>query len=196
MNKFGNEFQSEGAQQCLYHGRKSDGTTIRGWLRSFAADVAVWRECQQVVNAGVTFINQQGLFRGAGEQLQAAMGTNRTHVASRQWAERLVAFVTAAEDQLKEGERLLMSTEILESTFALYKQLERQHSKGGFTSLPAGFGALLKEATPDTITRAFATASNKDVRAWVRDNLGETLTSKRLATYREFRSATKLATTT
>jgi hypothetical protein len=37
-----------------------------------------------------------------------------------------------------------MSTEILESTFALYKQLERQHSKGGFTSLLAGFGALLK----------------------------------------------------
>lgn len=167
-----------------------------GWLRSFAADVAVWRECQQVVDAGVKFINQQGLFRGAGAQLRAAMGANWTHAASRQLAERLVAFVTAAEDQLKEGERLPMSTEILESTFALYKQLERQHSKGGFTSLLAGFGALLKEATPDTITRALTTTSNQDVREWVRDNLGDTLTSKRLATYREFRSATELATTT
>ena len=32
-----------------------------------------------------------------------------------------------------------LSTEILESSFGLYKQLERQHSKGGFTTLLAAF---------------------------------------------------------
>jgi hypothetical protein len=167
-----------------------------GWLRSFAHELAEWRECQQVVNAGVQFINEQGLFRGAGEQLRAAMGTDRTHAASRQLAQRLVDFVTVSEGQLKEGERLPMSTEILESTFALYKQLERQHSKGGFTGLLASFGALLKPATDESIKRAFSTVSVKDVRKWIRENLGATLTSKRRATYREFQSATKLAVTT
>ena len=167
-----------------------------GWLRSFAAELARWRECQQVVNTGVTFINEQGLFRGAGAQLGAAMGTNLAHTSSRQLAQRLVAFVTAAEGQLQEGERLPMSTEILESTFALYKQLERQHSKGGFTSLLAGFGALLKPATDETIHRAFSTVSVKDVHQWTRENLGDTLASKRLATYKEFRSATQVATVT
>jgi hypothetical protein len=167
-----------------------------GWLRSFAVDLAAWRECQQVVNAGVTFINKQGLFRGTGTQLRVAMGTNLQHVAGQQVAQRLVDFVTAAEGQLKEGERLPMSTEILESTFALYKQLERQHSKGGFTGLLAGFGALLKPATNESIRRAFSTVSVKDVHQWTRDNLGATLTSKRLATYKDFRSATKRATTT
>lgn len=167
-----------------------------GWLRSFAAELAAWRECQQVVDAGVTFINEQGLFRGAGELLRAAMGTNLTHATSKQLAQRLVEFVTAAEGLLKEGERLPMSTEILESSFSLYKQLERQHSKGGFTSLLAGFGALLKTATEKTIQRAFATVSIKDVRQWIDENLGETLNSKRLATYKEFQSATKLATVT
>jgi len=166
-----------------------------GWLRSFAAELAKWRECQQVVNAGVTFINEQGLFRGAGAQLRAAMGANLAYAASQQLAQRLVDFVTAAEGKLKEGERLPMSTEILESTFALYKQLERQHSKGGFTSLLAGFGALLKTATDETIRRAFSMVSVKDVCQWTRENLGTTLTSKRLATYKEFRSATQLAAT-
>jgi hypothetical protein len=164
-----------------------------GWLRSFAGELAEWRECQQVVKGGVTFINEQGLFRGAGIQLRAAIGTNLTHRASQELAERLVNFVTAAEDQLKEGERLPMSTEILESTFALYKQLERQHSKGGFTSLLAGFGALLKPATDASIRRALSTVSIKEVNRWTRENLGTTLTSKRLATYKEFRSATELA---
>jgi hypothetical protein len=93
-------------------------------------------------------------------------------------------------------ERLPMSTEILESTFALYKQLERQHSKGGFTSLLAAFGALLKTATDETIRRAFSTVSIKDVYNWIHTNLGDTLTSQRIATYKEFRGATKTAAMT
>jgi len=167
-----------------------------GWLRSFAAGLAAWRECQQVVNAGVTFINERGLFRGAGAELCVTMGTSLRHAASRRLAQRLVDFVTASEDKLKEGERLPMSTEILESTFALYKQLEQQHSKGGFTSLLAAFGALLKTATDATIRRAFSAVSVKDVQQWSRENLATTLTSKRIAMYNQFRSATKLATVT
>jgi hypothetical protein len=73
--------------------------------------------------------------------------------------------------------------------------LERQHSKGGFTSLLAGFAALLKTATNESIRRAFSTVSVTDVRKWIHEKLGATLTSKRLASYNEFRSATKLATT-
>lgn len=167
-----------------------------GWLRSFAVELAQWRECQQVISAGVTFINQQGLFVGAGAQLAGVLGANLSHAASRQLAQRLVDFVTTAEGQLKPGERLPMSTEILESTFALYKQLERQHSKGGFTSLLASFGALLKPATDESLRRAFFTVSVKDVHQWVRKNLGTTLTAKRIAVYNEFRSATTLAATT
>ncbi len=167
-----------------------------GWLRSFASELAEWRECQQAVNLGVTFINEQGLYRGAGVQLREVIGANLGYAASRHLAERLVDLVRGSEVQLKEGERLPMSTEILESTFALYKQLERQHSKGGFTSLLAAFGALLKTATDETIRRAFSTVSTKDVHNWVRKNLGDTLTSKRLATYKEFRGATKTAAIT
>jgi hypothetical protein len=168
-----------------------------GWLRSFADELAVWRECQQVVSRGVTFINEQGLFRGASRQLRTALFANLTHSASRRLAKQLVKFVAAAERQLKElkaGERLPMSTEILESTFALYKQLERQHSKGGFTSLLAGFAALLKKSTPESIKQAFANAKIKDVKKWVKENLGDTLTTKRRTTYNEFKHASRAVT--
>jgi hypothetical protein len=167
-----------------------------GWLRSFADELAAWRECQEAVQRGVTFINEQGLFRGASLKLREAIGMPQTSPAGRELTERLVQFVAAAEDSLREGERLPMSTEILESTFALYKQLERQHSKGGFTSLLAGFGALLKPATDAGIRQAFAKVSVKDVNRWTREHLGTTLTSKRFATYQEFRSATISPTTT
>lgn len=105
-----------------------------------------------------------------------------------------VQFIVAAERQLKPGERLPMSTEILESTFALYKQLERQHSKGGFTSLLAGFAALLRTSTPESIRKSFSTTTLNDVKRWVKENLGDTLTTKRRITYNGFRQAVKRAT--
>jgi len=167
-----------------------------GWLRSFAAELAVWQECQQVVNAGLRFSNEQGLSRGAAERLRAALAATAKGAASRQLADRLVGFVAAAETELRPGERLPMSTEILESTFALYKQLEGQHSKGGFTSLLAAFGALLKPAAADNVRRAFSKVSVKRVREWTKTNLGTTLTSKRQTLYTEFRGATEIIAAT
>lgn len=78
-----------------------------GWLRSFADDVAAWRECQQVIKEGVKFINKQGLFEGAAEQLRAAIGADLTHATSRQMAKKLIDFVSNAEghpNPLAEGE--------------------------------------------------------------------------------------------
>jgi len=165
-----------------------------GWLRSFAGELAVWRECQDVISRAVTFVNEQGLFRGAARQLRTTLFANLTHRVSRGLAKQLVKFVVAAERQLKPGERLPMSTEILESTFSLYKQLERQHSKGGFTSLLAGFAALLRTSTPESIKQAFAATTHNDVKRWVKDNLGDTLTTKRRLTYHNFQQAVNRAT--
>jgi len=167
-----------------------------GWLRSFAAELAAWHECQRVVNAGLKFINEQGLSHGAARRLRVALDATAKAAASQALADRLVGFVAAAEAELRPDERLPMSTEILESTFALYKQLEGQHSKSGFTSLLACFAALLKPATEESVRRAFSKVSVKHAREWTRTNLGTTLTSKRQAMYAEFRSATAIITAT
>jgi hypothetical protein len=167
-----------------------------GWLRSFAPELAAWRECQQVVDAGLRFINAQGLSCGAAERLRASLAATANGAASQQLADRLVGFVAAAEAELQPGERLPMSTEILESSFALYKQLEGQHSKSGFTSLLAAFAALLQPATKESIRRSFSTVSVKHVREWTKTNLGTTLASKRQTLYSEFRGATEISAAT
>lgn len=165
-----------------------------GWLREFADDLAVWQECQDVLSSSITFINEQGLYHGAARALRAEIATSLMHAKSRTLAARLITFVKKAEQQLNEGERLPMSTEILESSFALYKRLERQHSKGGFTSLLSSFAALLKPTAPKEVTEAFAKVSNKDVKKWVSENLGATLASRRRALNAEYAKAGKRAT--
>ena len=165
-----------------------------GWLREFEDELAVWQECQRVISSSLTFINEQGLFHGSAKQLRAAIAADLRYATSRKLAARLIVFVRNAESMLQDGERLPLSTEILESSFSLYKQLERQHSKGGFTNLLSTFAALLKPATPDGVLQAFAKISNKDVKRWISEHLGATLTCRRRATYTEYAKAAESAT--
>lgn len=160
-----------------------------GWLRKYRDDIRRWDACQSVVSEATTFINEQGLFKGAVEQLREQIEGLCTDATSSEVANRLLDFIRQGESKLAEGQRLPMSTEILESSFGLFKQLERQHSKGGFTSLLAAFGALLRPSTPETIRRDFARVPVKKMRSWVSKNLGETLASKRQAAYQEFADA-------
>jgi len=168
-----------------------------GWLREYRDDVRSWNACQNVVSAALTFLNGQGVFRGAARglgahvraRLRGVRNKDEGNAASRQVLARLLKFVRETESQLSEGQRLPMSTEILESSFGLFKRLERQHSKGGFTSLLAAYGGLFHRSTPETIRRDFAQVSVRRMRAWVERNLGKTLNSKRQIAYREFRNA-------
>jgi hypothetical protein len=161
-----------------------------GWLRKYRADILRWSQCQNVVSTALTFVNEHGLFRGAADQLGRLLGSLPMCDTSQTVASRLLEFIREHEAKLKEGQRLPMNTEILESCFGLFKQLERQHSKGGFTSLLAAFGALLKPATPESIRADFARVNVKQMRTWVSENLGTTLASKRQTAYAEFKKAT------
>lgn len=160
-----------------------------GWVRTYKEDIPRWNACQGVVSRSITFINEQGVFRGAADQLTEILASLPTCHESRDVAARLVAFVRQSEQKLVGAQRLPLSTEILESSFGLYKQLERQHSKGGFTSLLAAFGALLKPATPQSIRHEFARVSVKRMRSWVAQNLKTTLASKRKVAYAEVKNA-------
>ena len=165
--------------------------TKLGWLRSFRTDLAGWKECQQVIQRGLKFINTQGVSVGASDKLHAILMADLQYDQSRNLANRLTDFVKAAEAQLTAGERIPLSTEILESSFARYKQLEGQHAKGGFTSLVAAFAGLLQDPTPETIRENFARCSNKDLKQWLKKNLEQTVASKRVAVYREMKRATQ-----
>lgn len=158
-----------------------------GWVQSFASELAVWDEYRQVIERGLKFINTQGVFHGGADQLRELLHADLQHIPSRVLADRLVEFVRSAESQVKENERLPLSTEILESSFARYKHLEGQHSKGGFTSLIAAFPALLLDPTPTNIKRLLAKVSTTHAREWVRKNIQQTVTSKRAATYQEMK---------
>jgi len=122
-----------------------------GWLRGFRDGIARWNRCQAIVSRSLTVINEQGLYLGSEE----------------------------SEQQLQAGIRVPLSTEILESSFGQYKLLERQHSKGGFTTLIAAFPALLKPCTAELVKQTFSRMTVSKVKKWTFKQFGRTLASRR-----------------
>jgi hypothetical protein len=159
-----------------------------GWVRDFAASIREWQACQDVISASLTFINQQGIFRGVVKQFENHVAGPARSGMSRKLVQKTVEFLREHEQQLRPHERLPMSTEILESSFALYKQLEQQHSKSGFTSLLLTFPTLLRATTPKEVIASFARVKVADLTAWIADHLPNTLASKRQLAFREPRT--------
>lgn len=154
-----------------------------GWLEEFRLEVPQWLQWQQVVNVTVEFVNRQGVYLGAADDLRGQLPLEGADSTTRSLAEELIAFVGSEEAKVHPGERLPGSTEILESTFGSFKELEKQQSRGGFTSLLLGFGALLADTSQRVIYEAMQHSRTRDVRRWCDEYLGKTLFSQRKLTF-------------
>jgi len=156
-----------------------------GWLSKFEKPLKEWYECQEVISEILKFVNANGIFCGSVTKFRRTLVKKFEHPCSQRLLAEMMTFIQEVESELKPKQRLPSSTEILESSFALYKQLEGQHAKGGFTTLLPAFGALLAPTTPDEVRESFARVKVKDVQKWVDNNIPTTLTARRQLAYRE-----------
>ena len=151
-----------------------------GWVAGFEGELAEWSRWQQVVDVAVNWVNTRGIYRGVSAQLRRQLPQpGGPGDSAGELAARLCDFVAAQESQARPGERLAGSTEILESCFGKFKQLERQQSRGGFTQLLLGFGAQLAKLTPRSVRDLLRSSGTKDVARWARENLGTTVFAQR-----------------
>jgi hypothetical protein len=153
-----------------------------GWMAEFADDVALWSQWQEVVDVVVSFVNRQGIARGAAAALRAQLPTGLSP-SGQQLRNELVAFVAKQARCARPGERLPGSTEVLESCFGRFKQLEKQQARGGFTSLLLSFGALLAETTTEVMQNALEQSGTRQIIEWCKEVLGTTLLGQRKLAY-------------
>lgn len=160
-----------------------------GWLRDLKKAIHRWQQCQDVIDMGVTLINHRGLSRSIADEFKKLAEPLAHGKDCRNLVQQAIDFLNGQAEQLKEGETVPLSTEVIESVFASFKALEKQHSKEGFGSLILALGTLLRPVTDKEVIRAFSRTKCKDISTWVQANLGRTYTSKRQDVFRECRQA-------
>lgn len=156
-----------------------------GWLREFADAVSEWSQWQQVVNIAVTYVDRHGIARTTAKELYQEMPRTMAHASTTVLVKELVCFVAGQGKQTERGERFPGSTEVLESCFGKMKVLEKQQSRGGFTTLLVSFGALLADTTSQVIKAALDHSGTKEVYNWCKEHLGTTVFGKRKLAFAE-----------
>ena len=74
---------------------------------------------------------------------------------------------------------LLGSSEIIESVFGKLKNLEQDQVKSGFTAMLLSLAATVSKTSRDVIQKALETVPTKKVFQWYRENIGQSVQSKK-----------------
>jgi hypothetical protein len=164
-----------------------------GWLLDYANEMEQWNRCQKVIDCSMSVLNLQGLSAKTCELVEQSLTENnpgwRTEDCSAtRVAVQLIDWIRQSSAKLKDNERAWLSTEILESLFGKFKQVEQQQSKGGFTRVIAVIPTLCVKATKQVVREAFLAVNSKQTLKWLKASLGKTLNARRNAAYRESRS--------
>ena len=154
-----------------------------GWLRQFREPLKGWSEMEQTIDVTVDFVRTEGLYRGAAKDLRKRLGKLSVGQNAAQLGKDLTKFVAAEAKQLRRGERLPACSEVIETCFGKFKTLEREQAKGGFTGLLLALAACVAERTQEVVHEALLKTKTRDVIAWIKSRLGNTLASKRRNAY-------------
>ena len=149
-----------------------------GWLRKFSVPLRRWGELLAVAGAAEHYVRQEGIHTQASEELADLLPQPATPAACR-LRKQLLQFVAEQGRQAREGERLLGSSEVLESIIGQFKHVAGERGQHGLTGMVLSIGALAGHRAVETVQAAMTNITTPQVWSWCRSHLGATVQSVR-----------------
>jgi hypothetical protein len=148
-----------------------------GWVLEYAEALQGWREQYDLAQSTLRQVRVEGLFRQGASLLDEEWGklAASNNPTTQLLRNRLRAYVGKWSGVLKVGERLVGSTEILESAFGVQKHLSGDQSGSGLTVLSVGLGAMLGEVTVEQVHVEMERVPEKAVEGWGKRMFGKTV---------------------
>jgi hypothetical protein len=155
----------------------SDLVRHYGWVSQYAEDLSAWDEQQEVVHILLRQVRQEGLSARTealvvAEWRHVGVSSHPTTVAL---CHRLRAYLSCCGRGVASGERLVGSTEVLESAFGVQKRLSGDQSQSGLTVLSVGLGAMLGASTRESLRADVDRVPAKAVERWGERTFGRTV---------------------
>jgi hypothetical protein len=163
-----------------------------GWLREYREALYGWSVLLTIAQTAEHCVRQEGYHATAAAQLRARLDGLGINAAAEAMAAAVVDFVAEQSFQARRNERLIGSSEVLESLIGRYKQLQGSYAHGGVTPLVLGVGGMVAAHTTKTIRAALRTVRTSDVLGWCREHLGFTLPAQRRLAFEEQKRPSKL----
>ena len=149
-----------------------------GWLRGFAQPLRRWGEMLAVVGTAEHYVRHEGIHARVADEL-ATLLPKSTIPAVQRLRKQVLEFVQTQGQQAGEGERLLGSSEVLESIIGKFKHVAGEGGRHGLTGMALSIGALVGKPAVATVQAALAEVTTNQVWNWCRTHLGATVQSVR-----------------
>jgi len=165
---------------------RADGPRIEaklGWIREYRKELAQWDQMLEVVNRTEGFVREQGLSQGCEAELEKQLKLEKASQRTEKVRQELIDFVAGEGAKAKKGERLLGSSEVIESVIGKVKRVEGESTSRGITSLILSVAAVVSTTSKEVVQKALEKVKTKTVLKWSKEKLGKTIRAKRKETF-------------
>ena len=156
-----------------------------GWLRDYREALYHWSVLLAIAETAESYVRHEGYHTAAADQLRERLDGLGINAAARSMETATLEFVAEQSAQARPGERLIGSSEVLESLIGKYKDLQGKNSRGGMTPQILAFGAIVMQKTTETIRQGLAAIRTCDVLQWCQEHLGLSVQGQRSYAYQE-----------
>jgi len=158
-----------------------DHITLKlGWLTDFRRDLEEWKELIHIIKEAETFIKFQGIYRNCHIDLMMLPTFKAKTLRAMRIKTEMLDFVEQESKKASKDERLLGTSEIIESVFGKMKRLEHDQAKSGFTVFILSLAAIVSKTTTEIVHEALETVPTKKIHEWFKDNIGKSVQAKRM----------------
>lgn len=159
------------------------------WLWDYQEHLEQWNEIIHQVTEVESFIRKQGLTQQSHHDLSKLLPEiSKKFPKAQQIRADLLDFISEQSAKVKPGERLLASSEIIESVFGKQKRLEQEQVKSGFTGLLLGIAAMVSTTTSEIVKKAMETVPTQAVLDWYQENLNSSVQAKKMEMHSHIRN--------
>ena len=151
-----------------------------GWLINFREDIAYWNGIISIGLVARDLIRKEGMHINIVNSFEEAISNIKMGFRELQFADVLAIFLLDQSRNIKPGERLVGSTEALESLFGKLKYMEYEQTAFGFTSLVLAVVAHVGTTDDALIKEAITKVKLSNIDRWSEKEIGVSIQSQRL----------------
>lgn len=148
------------------------------WVASYKNTLNQFQEMANIFDFTIKEIRENGYSSQTCEKLEN-LCSKEISKESQNFFLKVISSVEQETKKIPQNMRLLGSSEIIESVFGKFKQLGKNHSSEGLSSLVLSLPALVGKITKELVRDAMETISIGEITTWAKMNLGITFCSKR-----------------
>jgi hypothetical protein len=152
-----------------------------GWLRGLRQPLADYAGLLRVIGLAEAEVHTAGLSRQTAAAFWARWQGQAGPASWRVWqfAQRVRVRLQEEGGQVPAGQAWLGSSLVIESLFGTYKELVKRSPSGEMGPEVLLLPVLTAEVTNELVREALETVSQAEVRAWVKEQLGESAQARK-----------------